>query len=367
MDKINKILLFAIPMTICNLKCRYCYLSKRDNLCVGNQIKYDFSPEEFAKAVSQERLGGVAYANFCADGETLLAKDIDKYIYAYLNQGHYAEIVTNMTVTKILDRILEWDDETLSRVTFKCSFHYLQLKERGLLDTFAQNVNKVWQRGCSANIEITPDDELIPYIEEVKTFSMQHFGALPHLTIARDDKNGRDYLTSLSIEDYDKIWSQFDSSFWYFKKTIFNVKRNEYCYAGKWSLYVNLATGDAKQCYCATNSIQNIVKDVDKPIKFVAIGSCNDFHCYNGHALLTLGLIPGFTHIGYGDIRDRVRADGTHWIQERMRNFLNSKLEETNALSMEKEKKKDYKFCKAQNSFFKKCTRKLKSIFKKAK
>ena len=324
MDKINKILLVAIPMTICNLKCRYCYLTKRDNLCVGKQIKYGFSPEDFAKAVSKERLGGIAYANFCADGETLLAKDIDKYIYAYLSCGHYAEIVTNMTVTKILDKILEWDDETLSRVSFKCSFHYLQLKERGLLDAFANNVNKVWKRGCSASIEITPDDELIPYIEEVKEFSMRHFGALPHLTIARDDKNGRDYLTSLSIEEYDKIWSQFDSSFWQFKKSIFNVKRTEYCYAGKWSLYLDLATGDTKQCYCGTNGVQNIVKCPKKPINFVAIGDCKDFHCYNGHALLTLGLIPGITDTKYGNIRDRVREDGTHWLQPKMLSFLSA-------------------------------------------
>lgn len=69
-----------------------------------------------------------------------------------------------------------------------------------------------------------------------------------------------------------------------------------------------------------------------KPFDFIPIGKCLDRYCYNGHALLTLGCIPGFTKIGYGDIRDRTKKDGTHWIQPRMKLFLNTKLEESNEL-----------------------------------
>lgn len=355
-------------MSICNLKCRYCYIGQKENFCYGKQINYKYSPEHFAKAISQDRIGGVAYANFCANGETLLVKDIEKYIKAFLDQGHYAEIVTNLTVTSMLDKILEWDDETLSRLTFKCSFHYLQLKERNWLDLFAKNVKKIWERGCSANIEITPDDELIPYIQEVKEFSMKHFGALPHLTIARDDRSGKDYLTSLPIEKYDEIWSQFDSDFWRFKKSIFNIRRNEYCYAGKWSIYVNIENGFTTQCYYSDYN-QNIFEDLEKPIDFVAIGKCKDFHCYNGHALLTLGLIPNFTDVRYGNIRDRVRADGSHWIQERMRTFLNSQLVETNELSSKKEKNKDSRKIKIKKLVHlpRRVAGKVKRIFKSKK
>lgn len=110
--------------------------------------------------------------NFCADGETLLTKDIDLYIKALVQEGHYAEIVTNLSVNKMLEKILTWDKELLSRVEFKCSFHYLELKKKGLLQRFADNVKKIWENGASANIEVTPTDELIPYIDELKTFSM---------------------------------------------------------------------------------------------------------------------------------------------------------------------------------------------------
>ncbi len=322
-------MLCAIPTSICNLRCRYCYLSQRDISFQGKQAEFQYSPEYIGAAFSVERLGGICYFNFCADGETLLTKDIDKYIYEIVKQGHYAEIVTNLTITPMLEKILSWDKEILERIEFKCSFHYLQLKERDLLNVFADNVKKIWSVGSSANIEITPDDELIPFIDEVKEFSLEHFGALPHLTIARDDRNNRDYLTELSQEEYQRIWEQFESSFWQFKREIFNKKREEYCYAGVWSMNVNMATGKTKQCY-RTRYTQNIYENIEKPIELVAIGKCKESHCYNGHALLTLGCIPGFTTLGYGDVRDREKVDGSHWLQPKLKAFFNSKLEESN-------------------------------------
>jgi len=51
-----------------------------------------------------------------------------------------------------------------------------------------------------------------------------------------------------------------------------------------------------------------------------------------------VGCIPGFTSVKYGDIRDRVRSDGKHWIQPKMLAFLNSKLEESNPFSERKKK-----------------------------
>lgn len=366
MDKIKRVILCSIPMSICNLRCKYCYLSQRDECYQGQQIEYKYSPEHVAKAFSVERMGGVCYVNLCAEGETLLTKDIDKYIYAIANEGHYVEVVTNLTVTKVLEKILSFPDEILKHITFKCSFHYLQLKERNLLGVFSENVKSIWAHNCSANIEITPDDELIPYIEEVKTFSLANFGALPHLSIARDDRKGHDYLTKYSIAEYDKIWSQFDSSFWRFKKTIFNKKRTEFCYAGRWSLYVNLATGETRQCYYSHYS-QNVFENLDKPIDFVAIQSCPDTHCYNGHALLTLGCIPRFTDVGYGDIRNRNKLDGGQWIQPEMLSFLNTKLEESNELLTDEEKISQNKEMKKNCAkyFLKKVKSRAKKMIKK--
>lgn len=317
-------------MSICNFRCHYCYLSHRSEQYQGMQPKMRYTPDDFAKAFSLNRMGGACYMNFCAEGETLLTKDIDLYVHALVKIGHYAEIVTNLTVTKVLEKILLWDKDLLKRVEFKCSFHYLELKKKRLLNVFAENVHKIWDAGASANIEITPSDELIPYIDEVKEFSMKEFGALPHLTIARDDRTrGIEYLTSLSIEEYDSIWSTFDSAFWRFKKSIFGKKQNDYCYAGAWSVFVDFATGEASACYGKVK-IGNVIANPNKSFPQCAIGKCPIAHCYNGHALLSMGLIPNLNDVHYGDIRDRVTIDGRHWLQPELKDFFNCKLQESN-------------------------------------
>lgn len=331
-DKIKKIILFSIPMSICNFRCSYCYLAQRDEHYQGIQPQMKYSPEQIERALTIERVGGVAYTNFCADGETLLLKNIDEYVKAVVKNGHYAEVVTNMTITPVLEKFLSWDKELLKHVEFKCSFHYLELKKKNLLNVFAQNIQNVWKAGASANIEITPSDDLIPYIEEVKEYSMKNFGAFPHLSIARNDKTRKiEYLTNLSMEEYDKIWGQFDSEFWKFKKTIFGVRQNQFCYAGDWLLCVNLSTGIANQCYFG-KQLGDIFADPNSPLPHQAIGSCQIAHCYNGHMLLTLGAIPGFTDVGYGDIRDRQRIDDETWLQPELKAFFNSKLEESNEI-----------------------------------
>lgn len=327
MDKFKRLVLLQVPMTICNLQCHYCYLPIRNNFCPGKQIEYRYSPEHVAKALSKDRLGGCAYINICAAGETLLTKNIDQYIFELLKAGHYCEIVSNMTVTPVIDKICQWDKTLLGHVEFKCSFHYLELKKRGWLERFAENVNNCWKAGASINVEVTPSDELIPYIDEMKEFSIREFGALPHLTVARDDATEQIVkLTKLSEEEYWKTWASFDSGFWEFKMQIFGEKRNEFCYAGQRSIDVDLATGYTSQCYCTKYS-QNVFENIKKPISFIPIGKCTMPHCFNGHAMLTLGCIPHFTTTTYAEIRDRVRTDGTHWLHEDWRDFIGQKLD----------------------------------------
>lgn len=337
-DKLKKIVLIHVPMPKCNFRCSYCYLSHQNHDYAEKIPEFRYSPEHVGIALSQQRLGGVCYINICAEGETLLTPNIEKYVFELLKQGHYIEFVTNCTVTPVLDKLLSFPKEMLARIEFKCSFHYLELKRKNLLDTFASNVKKIWASGASANIEITPCDELIPHLQEVKDFSLQNFGALPHITIARNDAtDGIEYLTKLPLQEYDAVWSQFDSDFWEFKKSIFLHHRNEFCYAGAWSIYVNLATGIATQCYCSTYK-QNVFENLKKGIVFKPIGKCSIPHCYNGHSLLTLGCIASFTETRYGDIRNRVRADGTEWLQAPLKDFFNFKLEESNEELSRKEK-----------------------------
>ena len=61
MNKIKRLVLCRIPMSICNFRCRYCYLAQRDESYQGKQADFKYSPEYVAKAFSIERLGGLLF------------------------------------------------------------------------------------------------------------------------------------------------------------------------------------------------------------------------------------------------------------------------------------------------------------------
>ena len=331
MENVKKLIMLTIPTAVCNFHCHYCYLSHTDGAYQGKQAEMHYSPEHVARALSRKRMGGTCFINACANGETLLTKNIDQYFKALVEEGHYLEIVTNMTVTPVIDKILAWNKELLKHIEFKCSFHYLELKRKGLLTLFSENVNKAWNAGASVTVEITPSDELVPFVPEVMDFSLQNFGALPHVTVARNNAtNNIEKLTKLSEADFERIWSAFDSKLWQYKNSIFGVKQTEFCYSGSWSITVNLATGDAKACYYVP--LGNIFENPEEPLPDHPIGRCPIAHCYNGHAFLTFGLIPESTEVKYSDVRNRIREDGTEWLYPEVKEFFSSTLPETNPI-----------------------------------
>ena len=59
-----------IPVTVCNLKCSYCYVIQRDyrNMKLA-ELKY--TPEHIGKCLTKERLGGECFFSICGAGETL--------------------------------------------------------------------------------------------------------------------------------------------------------------------------------------------------------------------------------------------------------------------------------------------------------
>ena len=58
MDKVKKVLLFRIPMSICNFRCSYCYLAQRDEHNQGIQPEMKNTPKQVAAALTQARIGG---------------------------------------------------------------------------------------------------------------------------------------------------------------------------------------------------------------------------------------------------------------------------------------------------------------------
>lgn len=330
MDKLKRYVECYVPITTCNLQCHYCYIT------IANKWKDEIKPlghsaEEIASALSKKRLGGTCLINLCGGGETLLCPGIADVIKALLEEGHYLTVVTNGTITKVFRDIAEFPTELLRRLTFKFSYHYLEQHRLNITERFFENIKMMRDAGCSFTLEVTPNDELVPYIEDLKEESVRYLGALCHVTIARNDAQREiPILTQMSEEEFYEKWGQFESPLFDFKKTIFGKHQNKFCYAGDWSVYVHLGTGDMTKCYVGAK-IDNIYENLDKPLHFEAMGCrCRTYHCYNGHSFLSLGDIPELETPTYSQLRNRTDAEGNHWLSEEVEAFLSCKLRESN-------------------------------------
>ena len=352
-----------IPVTRCNLNCHYCYVPQ-ENARDSKETPYSYTADHIGKALTIERLGGVCHFNMCGLGETLIPNEIIDITRAILEQGHYIMIVTNGTMTKRFLEFAEFPEELRKRLGFKFSFHYLELKERNLLDKFFENADIVRKNGMSFSLEMTPSDELEPYIDEVKEVCMERVGALCHVTIPRDmTKSEIELLSRHTFEEFCSVWETFGSEMFKFKKGLWGQRRTEFCYAGEWSGLLNIGDGRMTQCYGKCNA-QNILEDITKPIDFSPIGhNCSMPHCYNAHSLLGLGCIPSIDG-NYADERDRIDCrDNSHWLTKEMYDFLSSDLKDKNVLYNEAEEKKlDAEF--KNKLLFSRVKNKLNRIFK---
>lgn len=367
MDKIVKFIDLDVPITKCNLRCHYCYVITNEVRDTEETV-FKYSASHIGKALTQERLGGVCHFNMCGHGETLIPKEIPEITKEILMNGHYVMIVTNGLLTNRLEEMIQFPAELRKRLGFKFSFHYLELLRLNLLGKFFENIRKVRAAGMSISIEMTPSDELIPYIEDIKNLMMKEFGVLCHLTVPRDGNKGAiELLSKYTLEEYAEIWKDFDSELFRFKMSTWGIRRCEFCYAGAWSGLLNLGDGEMYSCYGSKKHV-NVFKNIKRPIKFRAVGKhCSQPHCYNSHSFLSFGLIPDMGELPcYAQMRDRVDNEG-HWLTPEMSDTMSQKLYNNNELFTGKQIKqteKEYKIAEMK-AFFKKFPDKIKYELKK--
>lgn len=182
--KLKRFIDVYIPTETCNLRCHYCYIAQ--NRKFNSKIaKLKYSPNEVRQALSIKRLGGTCIFNFCAGGETLIAEEIIDVIRELLEEGHYVMIVTNGTLTKRFEKISEFPSELMKRLFFKFSFHYLELLRLNILNNFFDNIEMMKNAGASFTVEITPSDELVEHIDDIKNVCEEKLGTLCHVTVGR--------------------------------------------------------------------------------------------------------------------------------------------------------------------------------------
>jgi DNA repair photolyase len=314
--KIKRVFNVAVPIDTCNFRCHYCYITHR-RLFSRKLPIFKHTPEQMARAFSKERFRGTCLINLCAGGETLLAPEMPKIVKRLLEEEHIILVVTNGSVSKSFDEFVKFSQKLRGRLFIKFSFHYLELLRLKLLDKFFENVQKMKANGISFTVELTPCDELIPYIEDIKKICIERVGALPHVTIARDERDPNfPILTKLSRIEYKKLWSQFNSMFFEFKESVFGVKQNDFCYAGTATYSANLDNGKLKQCD-REKTLMNLYRRINQPIREKPIGNhCSAPHCWNAHYWMGFGTIPSQNdHVPfYVEMRNRICNDGTEWL-----------------------------------------------------
>lgn len=328
MENISKLILCVIPNQKCNLKCEYCYISQLE--AWDEPEKFKFSPKHIAKCFSKDRLGGTSLINLTGNGETLLQPEVIELTRRLLEEGHFVEIVTNGTVTKRINELLELPSDLLTRLFFKISFHYKELNRLLMMDKFFDNVRAIHMAGASFTLELMAYDGIENDIKDIIRICKENVGAVCHSTIGRNEHKDAGLLSVHSKEVYARIWDELDSPMERFKLEMIGIKRREFCYAGAWSLFVNLYTGEAQPCYWQPYN-QNIFENPKNTIKFEPVGhTCSQPFCINAHAHLTWGLIPELSTPTYASMRNRVMDNKEEWLTKECKDFFNTRLYNSN-------------------------------------
>ena len=318
-----------IPVTVCNLKCSYCYVIQRDyrNMKLAD---FKYTPEQIGKCLTKERLGGTCFFSICGAGETLAQPETLKITKEILKNGHIVNITTNGTLKNRFQELRNFTLEERERLHFSFSLHYLELKRLNLLETFFENVLAVKKENCSFMVQINLCDEYLPYLDEIRLICKHKIGAWPQVAATRKEGSNLtkiEFLTKLSDDEYIIRGKEFNSPLFDYTIENFNVKRNEFCYAGQRSGTLNLAEGTLYKCY-ADPKPQRIFDDSNKPIVFEPIGTnCGCAFCLNSSHFMSQGVIENGDKRTYCSLRDRPEAG---WFNATMRYALSQKLWDTN-------------------------------------
>lgn len=329
-----------IPVTICNLNCSYCYVIQRE-LRNMKLAEFKYTPTYIGKCLTRERLGGVCFFSICGAGETLAQPETLDIAHELLKNGHLVNITTNGTLTNRFKEVKNFSKEEKERLHFSFSLHYLELKRLNLLNAFFENIAFVKSEGCSFVVQINLCDEYLPFLDEIKAVCKSKIGAWPQVAATRKETINLtkiDFLTNLSDEEYIARGKEFQSPLFDYTIENFNVRRNEFCYAGQRTGTLNLAEGTLYKCYTDPKP-QKIFEDFNKPIIFEPIGTnCGCVFCLNSSHFMSQGVIENGDARTYCSLRNRPEAG---WFNETMSYALSLKLWDTND-SMNKVKQEKY-------------------------
>lgn len=321
MNKLVRFINCTIPVTTCNLRCGYCFVTQSRQYSKPLEA-FPYSPRHIANAISFKRMGGACLINLCGLGETLLPPEVIELTHLLLEQGHYVAIVTNGTISKRFNELCSIPQDLLKRLFIKFSLHYLELKRLNLLDAFFENINLIRANNVSFSLELVASENYIPYLDEIKELCIEKVGAYCHVLESRNAAYADlPRLSEGSLLEHIKVWSSFNSPLFNFQQELWGIKQNGFCYAGDYSADLDLWSGNLRQCNQG-GFLQNVYTNVDEPIHFLAIGNnCPSEHCFIGYVWQVLcGNILEIPRVyTYSDLRNRICHNGLEWLNPTMK------------------------------------------------
>lgn len=260
----------------CNLRCDYCYLwqhghvNDKANCVLRNSLDY------VLKAFSPKRLGGICYINLAGDGETMLPEDIEELLLGLMDQGHYLTVFTNGTMSgKIKSLILKAKSRGISsHIHFNLSLHYLELERLGLKNKFTETAHFLKKEGISVSVSVILGKSYVPVIDDIKAYCDTELHIKPQIGRAFNEDDSGNVAWSLTDEEYENAVARFVGQTKAPQLDNFHKKEKRFCYAGQWSLVLDLTTGVASQCVNNSDNIFNFYDSIDQLPELLPVGNC---------------------------------------------------------------------------------------------
>ena len=298
MQKVTRSITAYVPGSMCNLRCKYCYISNCVDESHLEKPSYDYPLETMIEAFNPQRLGGIAEIHVISSGETLVDDTIVPFIHGLLKQGHVVTVVTNLTLNNRINELIDFPKEYLKRLIVKGSLHWLELKRLNKIDDYFNNMKKVLDAGASSFPFLVLSADYMPYIDEIEKTCKERINAMPHCTpsiVFEEQKiNGKTVTDPECTEEFvNFINEKFDSEIFKASVKYLDVDiKKIFCYAGEWSFGVNLKTGGMVKCHNCPAEV-NFYENLKELPKLLPIGNnCQIANCALQYNFIAEGLIP---------------------------------------------------------------------------
>lgn len=302
--KVSRAITVYVSGNICNLQCSYCYVKNSNPTEIAQPVRLSYPLEMIIKSFSPKRLGGLADITVIGSAETLLAREVVPFVHGLIHYGHVVTVVTNATLSKRITELLNCPAEDLKNLIVKASFHYRQLQEKKLMDVYFQNIKRVIAAGASAYPFVVISSDYLPELKTIGALISSELGVKAHCTPCNKVTNEYDikFHAPFDPEPSEELVEEIDQ---YFDTRIFQEcvrykkvdVQNTFCYAGRFSLGVDFASGRLYKCHgFAEDDGVGFYEDPDRPYEWkepIAM-SCAIESCALQYNFFSEGMLPDY-------------------------------------------------------------------------